>query len=1167
MSNKTALSLSLITLLAVGRVSPAADWFDDLLAMRTAAPEEKRAAAVPLPDFGTGQFTVAAWVRTKADGTIFAVTAPKGKWIRRGKAFFLRGGKPAFDIGWVGCANGRTKITDGRWHHVAVTGGSPLRFYVDGKPDGGGDLGTHPDPKGAVFKIGWTSTNFPGGDNHFRGGIDDLRIYGRVLDAGEIASLCEKGKASAASCDTCGDGDRQSAPAPAAGGTRAHLPLDGACGDTSGSLNHAVPRGKTTYAPGVHGAALQLDGKAHLVIRTAGGAPPDAALWRRLAKRHPGETAREQMARERADGIWGADWRTVGLPAVARRYAGAIDGPGGLAERAATLAAGVETAADLKAVRAVYLQSRRRREMLGLVADCDLDGFRGLLGDIYADGQAAAFTKRIDTLESTVLAWAGGAPKDGRLAAWKRDLAALRAEALVEKNPLVDFDRLLFVKRNAYDANHYYTEHINSHWEPGGNLCLLDLKTRAVTALVPELTGGVFGRFDLSFDASRVCFGWKCAHQEGYRLYEIRLDPATGSRVGKLEQLTFPQENEAWLVKMYRARPHYHHGTDDMHPCYLPDGDICFISTRCRYGILCDGPDDFTTTVLYRRDRETGALTRLTNSSVSEEAPVMLPDGRIMYTRWEYVDKGAVSVKCLWSMRQDGSASAEVYANDISLPPTFTYGRPIPGTANRYVCCGVPHYPQNAVGTVIRLDMTKAIRTREPMTCITPRTDIRGEGGFAFRDDPAAGRWRRDGKGRGRLFKDPYPLSDKLFLVSHKPAGPSWKDEAAWDLYFLGEGGRVFPLYRDPDISCFLPYPFRKRTKPPVLTSPREKKPAAENRAVCVVTDIYHGMEDVARGTIKYIRILEQVPRPWEARRRWGGDTYDQQHACISKDTHLGLKVQHGVVPVEKDGSAHFYVPAMKNIFFQALDENYLAVQTERTYVNYMPGEQRSCIGCHETPDDVTKSAKTRTPGRLLALQRAPSAAGPQVGEKTGGRPLHYPADVQPVLDKHCVTCHSGDNPKGKLDLSGIKTTLFNVSYEKLVRERRRGNGRRRYPLMVTIGENHPKTGNVHYLPARSLGSHSSILVAMLAPGKVTLKDPEQAKIAAKLAKKHAKVNRQMTPAELLKITNWVDTNAQYYGSYWGRRNLEYKGHPNFRPEPTYEQALSRYSPIPEERR
>ena len=435
---------------------------------------------------------------------------------------------------------------------------------------------------------------------------------------------------------------------------------------------------------------------------------------------------------------------------------------------------------------------------------------------------------------------------------------------------------------------------------------------------------------------------------------------------------------------MYRARAHYHHGTDDMHPCYLPDGDICFISTRCQYGILCDAPDDFTTTVLYRMRPDGSGMRRLSNSSVSEASPAMLPDGRILYTRWEYLDKGAVSVKCLWAMYPDGSYSSEVYANDISLPPTFIYGRPIPGAANHYVVCGTPHCPQNGIGTVIRLNMGGgSIRTREPMTYMTPDVDIQAEPGFAFRD--ANGRWRRDGSGRGRLFKDPYPLSKQYFLVSHKPAGTEWTDPKGYGLYLLDETGRVSLIYRDPDISCWLPYPLQARPVPPVLKSSRDPELAEQGLARCIVADVYHGLQGVERGTVKHLRVLEQVPRPWASRRRWGGDGYDQQHVTITKDTHLGLKVQHGVVPVEPDGSAHFLVPAGKNVFLQALDEHYMAVQTERTYVNYMPGETRSCVGCHETLEHAPAV------GALQALARPPSTPGPQLGETSGSRPLLMP--------------------------------------------------------------------------------------------------------------------------------------------------------------------------------
>lgn len=727
--------------------------------------------------------------------------------------------------------------------------------------------------------------------------------------------------------------------------------------------------------------------------------------------------------------------------------------------------------------------------------------------------------------------------------------------AAAEERPEVDlqklgFDKILCVTRFQHQSNHYYTDFINSGFRPGGSICVVDLKTGQATELVKELQGGVFGSFDLDFDGRKIVFAWKKAEREGYRIYECNAD---GSG---LRQVTFPQPDEAELVKRYERG--YHHGTDDMDPCYLPDGGICFISTRCQYGILCDPPDIFTTTVLYRCDRDGKNMMKLSNSSVSEAAPSIIGDGRILYTRWEYVDKGAVSVKCLWAMRPDGSGSSEIYANDIALPPTFTQGRDVPGTNNLFVAAGVPHCPNNSVGTIIRIDTTRDIRTRDPMTYMTPDVDIQAEGGFAFRQPDGA--WRHDGRGRGRLFRDPYPLSDKLFLVSHKPAGPNWNDPKGYGIYWLDEKGNVAEVYRDPNYSCFTPIPLRSRERPPVLSTVRDAALAEKGQAVCVVEDVYRGLTGVERGKARYIRIIEQVPRPWAARYPWKGDEYDQQYVVVSKDGSLGLKALHGVVPVEADGSAHFVVPADRNIYFELLDENYMELQRERTFVNYRPGEVRTCVGCHEKP----AAAPRNRPSDLMAYRRAPSVPGPQPGESQAGRAIHYPADVQPVWDKHCVSCHNEKDRQGGLDLSGTMTERFSRSYESLVPERRKGFHDPKL-LGPIIGENHPKTGNVHYLPPKSLGSHASVLVAMLAPDKVQLADPADAERVKKLLPAHKDVH--LSPEELVRVTTWIESNGQYYGSYWGRRNLMYKDHPNFRPTPTLDDATRMTSPIPEDRR
>jgi len=1111
-------------------------WFDSLIAHRQAArpAQAEMTKPVPLPDFGKDSFTVLAWVRTKHDGTILAKTRAKGRWVSGGKSLFVRNGVVCLDVGWVGCVNARTKITDGKWHHVALTGPRPQRIYVDGRLDATGNLERRGDVKGAVLKLGDTSTSFPS-QNRLDGALDDVRVYARVLSAEEIRAHYQK------------------AQGVSGGGLVACWPLDGDSLDASGCLNHALAVGSGKHVPGRVGKALSLRGGAHLLVQ-CGSDDASGQLWAKLSG-FTDPASRKEMAWEREDRIWGHDWETAPYALVARRYVQAARRHATVAPAVAALAAKVTGPADLRKVRAVYLRARRRAELLERFSKYRLGDLRATIVDLYdAKGVGRDLLVRLDGLETRAARWRDEMPETDVLEAWEKALDELRRDAVVRHNPAIDFEKIVFVKRHTYNSNHYYTEFINSRWMPGGNLCVLDLKTGEVRELVPSLAGGVFERFDLSFDARRVVFAWKKAWQEGYRIYEVGIDGAG------LRQITFPQKNEKWLVEHYRARPHYHHGTDDMHPCYLPDGGICFISTRCQYGILCDGPDDFTTTVLYRMDADGKNMQKLTNSSVSEACPVMMPDGRILYTRWEYFDKGAVSVKCLWAVRPDGTMSAEIYANDISLPPTFLYGRPIPNAPEKYVALGTPHYPQNGIGTVIRLDMSQNSRTRDPMTYMTPTVDVRGEGGWGFRTGD--GPWRGDGRGSGPLFKDPYPLSEKYFLVSHKPAGTEWTDPKGYGLYLLEQTGLVHEIYRDPEISCWHAMPLKPRPRPPVLSSAMDPALAARNQAVCIVSDVYRGLKHVQPGEIKYIRILEQIPRPWATRRRWGGDTYDQQHVVVSKDTHLGLKVQHGIVPVEPDGSAHFLVPANANISFHVLDENYLAVQKERTYVNYMPGETRACVGCHEIP---TAELPDADKGIVQALQRAPSVPGPQPGETAGGRPLHYPIDVQPVWDKHCLKCHAGKKPKGGLNLSGEKTTLFNVSYEQLVPERRRRPRGDRGLLGPVIGENHPKTGNVHYLPAKSVGSHASVLIAMLAKGKVTLADEKQAARAAKLAAKHK--NIRLTREELIRVGNWVDTNAQYYGAYWGRRNLQYRNHPNFRPRPTYDTARSMTSPIPEDQR
>ena len=717
------------------------------------------------------------------------------------------------------------------------------------------------------------------------------------------------------------------------------------------------------------------------------------------------------------------------------------------------------------------------------------------------------------------------APADRRL---RERFEVLRREALIGANPLMPA-KLLFVKRHTYSPGFFYAEFMRAS-RFGGNLCILDVPSGKVTELAPELSGGIFDRYDLSFDGRRVVFGYKAAPGRGFRIWEVHID---GSG---LRQLTFDPPDEQERIDKYwhpsnKPSGVYRHHTDDFHPCYLPDGGICFASSRCEQGVLCDQGDSLSVNVLYRMDGDGRNLRRLSQGALSESTPSVANDGRILYTRWEYVDKGVIAVQSLWAMRPDGSGSTEIYGNQIAFPPVLIHGRSLPGTNHQFVATATMHHPF-AVGPVMLMDTSRNIRTHEPLRSITPETSlsIEGVGSFPHGENfihLKKGHWVADNT--GPLYSEPYPLGDpetgagtgKYFLVDCNP-DKAWNDASAYGLYLIDSFGNQVEIHSDPKISCWQPIPAAPRTVPPVISVNDRADSAGPDEALVTMTDVYRGLDGVAPGTVKYLRVLEQIPRPWSARRFWPHDETLGQHAVISMQSHIFVKIHHGVVPVHEDGSARFIVPARKNLFFQALDENYMEVQRMRSFVNFEPGEARSCIGCHEPRQLAPPS------GMPAALSRPPSRCGPQPGESVP-RPIHYVTDVQPVLDKHCVRCHNAEKPDGDLDLSGELTTFFNRSYESIVAKKFVA-----YIQEFQGPQPRAQKMNVVPLPPYSLGSHASRLLEFIGEGHYDC---------------------QLTPEERLRLITWADTNAPYYGSYFGRRNLTYREHADFRPVPTLQSA------------
>jgi len=732
------------------------------------------------------------------------------------------------------------------------------------------------------------------------------------------------------------------------------------------------------------------------------------------------------------------------------------------------------------------------------------------------------------------------------------------------------FDEILFVKRKPYSSDHYYTDINNGtstdRFLADNGIYSYNLRTRQERAVVTavKMPGGkgFIGKISLSFDARKVIFDFRQHSASGFRIWEVNVD---GSG---LHQVLLPPKDEALKVKRWGKKWH----TDDIHPCYLPDGKIIFSSTRSEHTVLCGGSAHLVAPTLHRMDANGENIEQLTKSPVSEFCPVVLDDGRVMYHRWEYIDKGARVSKTIWSMNPDGSRPQELYGVADDTTTVYMYPQSLPGNIDRLVCVGTCHYPQGGcLGAIMLIDLQKPILKRGPdpdeadyaqwdhdyaVTNITPQVFIerRTEPGWFFRTKN--GKYIHDRNGRsGHLYTHPYPVREDTFLVSYK-ADPAdhYKNVAdAYSLYLIDTRGNHRLVHKDEALSCWHPTPLVARKVPPLIHSVRHPEYVAKNESLCILANVYQGMEGIKPGEVKWLRINEAIPRYWDTGRRWTSAT-----SSSSWKAALWPRVQWGVVPVEKDGSAYFKVPADRSIFFQALDENFRELQRERTYVNYRAGEVRSCIGCHGRESRAAQPSSIQT---TIALSRPPSTPQPQPcdlvqngGNGRSGQVIHYPTDIQPIFDAKCVSCHGNREPDGGLKLTGDVTVYYNTSYEELCKKQLAGPI---IPEFTSFRQGDRGNYNGAFVPPKSLGSHKSILIKLLTDSA----HPKNAQ------DDHS---RMLTDTELMVLSRWVDSNYQFYGTYYGRHHSAWtKSDPkkpsytpaDFRRKPTFEESINMFAP------
>ncbi|MCX7007215.1 MAG: hypothetical protein NTY53_08195 [Kiritimatiellaeota bacterium] len=637
--------------------------------------------------------------------------------------------------------------------------------------------------------------------------------------------------------------------------------------------------------------------------------------------------------------------------------------------------------------------------------------------------RARRLAAELGVASSGLEALAAAAPKS--VAEWRTLYLQVRLlkREIALKNPLLTFDKLLFCKRAQPSYSHLVGQYFGWRQRPGGGLFVLEKTghSLAVRDIVgKQLPAGNFLEPQLSFDGKRIAFSFVACPPQApdakalpinergdesayYHIYTINVD---GSGLRQLTSGSY----------------------DDMMPCWLPDGGLAFVSTRRRSYSRCFGPsfsNRWHSYTLHRMNADGSSLRILSVNDVSEWFPAVANTGEILFARWDYIDRDAVTHQNLWAVRPDGTNPTAVWGNATPKPHCTFQAKAIPGS-RKIVFIASAHHAITG-GPVCVLDPGVDPNSQDAITRITPGPYPEAESSQI-----------------AEYYASPWPLSEKYFLVSYSRDRLIFEGEhqhrpnpdGALGLYLLDAAGNRELLYRDAQLGCASPIPLRPVTVPPVLglaNSPRIGIAGEEN----------------ARAIL-------------------------------------------GTVPVEADGSARFIVPAHKPILFQALDAEGCAYQTMRATTYVQPGENTSCVGCHEHH----LTAPTKTSGQPLAMQRPPSRIKP--GE-LGGRPFSFVEMVQPVFNRRCLRCHSDTKIEKGMDLSGEPEKGFTKSYWSLCSDTNMvPRFAQRNQVQVTQ-------------PGGQTGALGSRLLKMLRLGHNNIK---------------------LTESELRRLAAWLDCNAVFYGTF-----------------------------------
>ena len=701
-----------------------------------------------------------------------------------------------------------------------------------------------------------------------------------------------------------------------------------------------------------------------------------------------------------------------------------------------------------------------------------------LLQDLGAGAQSLLSARDHEAASRRLGAIAGAAassPPGAQLRAWLEHAYARRSARI--GGMLARWAPFAFTEGHTVHMSFIgYTEGLSDaraerFFRPGSRLALLEFapgSTIGARRTLVDDPHGMLRDVDTSFDRERLVYAWKRSDRlDDYHIHEWRL--ADGAQ----RQLTFGL------------------GRADYEPVCLPDGDIVFASTRPEQSVPCWWTEISN---LYRMDPDGLRVRRLAVDQVHTLYPQTLADGRLVYTRWDYNDRGQNYPHPVFAMRPDGQDQRAYYGGNSWFPTSLLHTRGIPGS-HKAVSIAAGHHTLQQ-GKLVLLDPRVGRDEGAGMEFVAPRRVVPYERVDAAMQD-------------GELFRYPYPLSEQEFLVSYKPAFGVER----FGLYWMDADGARELLHADGELDVARMVPLGLK---PAVALLDDEVDATRPTGTYYVHDVYlgTGLEGVPRGTAKTIRVVELDYRAAGVGQTYnggeGGGSLNSAPVAVANGS-WDVKRILGDADIHADGSALFEVPAMASIYLQVLDEKGRAIQTTRSWDTLRPGEQKGCLGCHEKSDGNRHPYAQED---TLAWKRGVQKLRPFYGAPRG---FSFPREIQPILDAKCVACHDGTR-EGAVDLRGepvdganLAKRAWSRSYLALVEAVQESNGN----WTAT-----PETGLVSWiskmsrpteLPPYFAGAARSRLLPLLESGHQ---------------------GATLAPEELHKLAAWMDLLVPYCGDY-----------------------------------